>query len=239
MKTRTIVRLLLPCVSAWLVFGGRLAANPNDEVKRVEDSITVLHELTATPEKGIPQRLLSGADAIIVIPNLVKGGFVIGAKHGRGVMSTRFESGEFSMPGFVTMTGGNIGWQIGVESIDLVFLVMNRKGVDDLLDDRFTVGGNASVAAGPVGRNADAATDAKVGSQILAYSRTSGLFAGATFEGAALKSDKDANESFYGKAFDLRTVLNMHAPAPGVPAIAARWRTTLRELAGSARGQGR
>lgn len=240
MKIGTAVKCLAPCLCALFVLGGRLtAASPTDEVKRVEESITVLHELTSTPEKGIPQRLLSGADAIVVIPNLVKGGFVVGAKHGRGVISTRLEGGEFSMPGFLTMTGGNIGWQIGVESIDLVFLVMNRKGVDDLLADRFTVGGNASVAAGPVGRNADAATDAKMSSEILAYSRTSGLFAGATFEGAAIKSDKDANESFYGKPIGLRAILDLRPGTSGVPEIAARWRATLRELAGAAHGEER
>jgi lipid-binding SYLF domain-containing protein len=218
-------------VCALLLLGGTLGASPNDEIRRIDDSIKVLHQLTATPEKGIPRKLLSGANAIIVIPDMVKGGFIIGAKHGRGVLSTKLADGTFSDPAFVTMSGGNIGWQIGVESIDLVFLVMNRQGVDDLLSDKFTVGGNLSVAAGPVGRNADAATDAKLGSGILAYSRTEGLFAGATFEGAALRGDKDANESFYGRKLGVRDITEMHPPLPaGVPDIAKTWQSTLREL---------
>ena len=161
---------------------------------------------------------------------MVKGGFIVGAKHGRGVLSTKLEDGSFSNPAFITMSGGNIGWQIGVESIDLVFLVMNGEGVDSLLSDKFTIGGNLSVAAGPVGRNADAATDAKLGSGILAYSRTAGLFAGATFEGAALSADKDANESFYGHKLGIRDITEVKPAVAGVPEIAKTWRSTLRGL---------
>jgi lipid-binding SYLF domain-containing protein len=228
--TRTLLKTLAPCVGALLLLGARLGANPNDEIRRVQESIDALHALTATPEKGIPRKLLSGANAIIVVPDMVKGGFIVGAKHGRGVLSTKLADGSFSEPAFITMSGGNIGWQIGVESIDLVFLVMNRTGVDDLLADKFTVGGNLSVAAGPVGRNADAATDAKLGSGILAYSRTAGLFAGATFEGAALRADKDANEAFYGHKLGIQDVIAMKPAPAGVPDIAKTWRATLREL---------
>jgi lipid-binding SYLF domain-containing protein len=145
-------------------------------------------------------------------------------------MSTKLADGSFSNPAFITMSGGNIGWQIGVESIDLVFLVMNRDGVDSLLSDKFTVGANLSIAAGPVGRNADAATDAKLASGILAYSRTAGLFAGATFEGAALRGDKDANESFYGKKLGIREITDVKPEAGAAPEIARTWRATLREL---------
>lgn len=228
--TRRLMKTMAPCVCALLLLGGRLGASPNDEIRRVQESMDVLHQLTATPEKGIPRKLLSGANAIIVIPSMVKGGFIVGAKHGRGVLSTKLEDGSFSNPAFITMSGGNIGWQIGVESIDLVFLVMNREGVDSLLSDKFTVGGNLSVAAGPVGRNADAATDAKLGSGILAYSRTAGLFAGATFEGAALRADKDANESFYGHKLGIRDITEVKPSATGVPEIAKTWRSTLRQL---------
>lgn len=230
MMTQRLIKAVGPCVCALLVLGGRLGANPNDEIRRVQESMDVLHELTATPDKSIPHKLLSGANAIIVIPDMVKGGFIVGAKHGRGVLSTRLEDGSFSNPAFITMNGGNIGWQIGVESIDLVFLVMNKEGVNDLLADKFTVGGNLSVAAGPVGRNADAATDAKLGSGILAYSRTAGLFAGATFEGAALRADKDANQAFYGRKLGILDITDMKPPATGVPEIARTWRSTLHGL---------
>jgi lipid-binding SYLF domain-containing protein len=227
---RTLMKTTAPCVCALLLLGGRLGASPNDEIRRVQESIDVLHQLTKTPDKGIPRKLLAGANAIVVIPDMVKGGFIVGAKHGRGVLSTKLADGTFSNPAFVTMSGGNIGWQIGVEAIDLVFLVMNREGVDALLSDKFTVGGNLSVAAGPVGRNADAATDAKLGSGILAYSRTEGLFAGATFEGAALRGDKDANESFYGRKLGVRDITDVRPAPTGVPEIAKTWRSTLREL---------
>ena len=209
------------------------SASSNDEVERVQNSIAVLHDLTATPDKAIPQHLLDRAEAIVVVPTLVKGGFVVGAKHGRGVMSVRRQdnSRAWSDPAFVTMTGGSIGWQVGVETVDLVLLVMNRKGVDDLLADKFTLGGEASVAAGPVGRTANAETDAKLSSQILAYSRTNGLFAGATLEGASLKSDHDSNKAFYGEPIDAKTITTAsHEPAKA-PAMARTWRETLRNLA--------
>ena len=212
-----------------VLWSGSLKAKPTEEVQRIQDSLAVLHDLTNTPDHSIPRHLLERSEAIVVIPSLVKGGFVVGAKHGRGVMSSRVDGKGFSAPAFVTMTGGSIGWQIGVESVDLVLLVMNRQGVDDLLADKFTVGGNASVAAGPVGRGADAATDAKLSSEILAYSRSAGLFAGATFEGAALHGDKDANESFYGRPMTVRAITDMtHLAGPDV---ATTWQQTLNELA--------
>jgi lipid-binding SYLF domain-containing protein len=212
---------------------GGAAVMPTDEEERIQNSIEVLRELTATPDKAIPRHLLERADAIVVIPTLIKGGFIFGAKHGRGVMSVRdAEDRAWSDPGFVAMTGGSIGWQIGVQSVDLVFLVMNRKGVDDLLADKFTVGGSASVAAGPVGRSADAATDAKVASQILAYSRASGLFAGATLEGASLRADKDSLKAFFGRPVTLKDAVASVDKSVTLPAIAKTWRDTLRELAG-------
>jgi lipid-binding SYLF domain-containing protein len=203
-----------------------------DETDRIQSSLAVLHDLTTSPDKAIPRELLENAQAIVVIPSLVKGGFIVGAKHGRGVMSVREANGRaWSSPAFVTMTGGSIGWQIGVESVDLVLLVMNRKGVDDLMADRFTLGGNASLAAGPVGRTGDAATDAKLSSQILAYSRTSGLFAGATLEGAALRGDKDSNKAFYGRPMAVTAIVSPAERNANAPSIAETWRETLRRLA--------
>jgi lipid-binding SYLF domain-containing protein len=216
-------------VGLFVLWSGSLKAKPTDEIQRIQDSLGVLHDLTGSPDHSIPRHLLERSEAIVVIPSLVKGGFVVGAKHGRGVMSARVDGKGFSAPAFVTMSGGSIGWQIGVESIDLVLLVMNRKGVDDLLSDNFTVGGNASVAAGPVGRNADAATDAKLSSEILAYSRSAGLFAGATFEGAAFHGDKDANTSFYGHPMTVRAIIEMTKPAG--PEELSTWQQTLNELA--------
>jgi lipid-binding SYLF domain-containing protein len=206
------------------------AKDAKDEVERTREAIAVLQDLTKTPDEGIPSHLLARAEAIVVIPSLVKGGFVVGAKHGRGVMSVRDASGAWSSPAYMKVSGGSIGWQIGVQSTDLVLLVMNRSGVDDLLKDRFTIGGNLSVAAGPVGRSADAATDAKLSSQILAYSRTKGLFAGASLEGAALHEDDDANAAMYGPESTARTILS-GSPTAAVPDAAKQWRDTLQRLA--------
>jgi lipid-binding SYLF domain-containing protein len=218
---------LAAVVAVPLTLGARNAA-PGDEIDRVQKSIDTLRKLTTAPDEGIPQRILAKADAIVVIPDLVKGGFVIGAKHGRGIMSAR-DSAGWSAPAFVKLTGGSIGWQIGVESVDVVFLVMNPDGVDTLLADKFTFGGNLSATAGPVGRAADAATDAKITSQILAYSHAKGLFAGATFEGAALRGDDDANQAFYGAPTTVRQVMDLKAPIK-MPTIGNTWREFVTRL---------
>jgi lipid-binding SYLF domain-containing protein len=204
------------------------AANASDEAKLISESIQVLQELSRGADRQIPEHLLARAEAVVVIPSLIKGGFVIGAKHGKGIISTLDRAtNTWSNPGFVSMTGGSIGWQIGVESVDLVLLVMNRRGVDELLEDRFTIGGNLSVAAGPVGRSGDAATDAQISAQILAYSRSKGLFAGATLEGAALHSNDDANKALY-KLSSLRDVLA--AKPATAPEAANAWRTAMKSL---------
>jgi lipid-binding SYLF domain-containing protein len=201
---------------------------PADERARIESSIAVLKELTTASDNDIPQSLLEKADGIIVIPTLVKGGFIVGAKHGRGILSAR-EAGsrQWSLPLFVTMTGGSIGWQIGLQSVDLVLLVMNDRGVASVLDDKFTVGGTLSIAAGPVGRAAEASTDAKLNSGILAYSRAKGLFAGATLEGASLHPDKDANRDFYGATVDIRALVHATRVDPVMPAAVREWHDLL------------
>ena len=204
MRRLVIARLsragVLLVVAALLAIPAAARAQ-SDEEKRVTESTAVLETLVRTPDQGIPEHILTRAEAIVVIPSLVKGGFIVGAQHGRGIMSVRNrETNTWSAPGFVALTGGSIGWQIGVQATDLVLLVMNRDGVKDLLDTEFKVGANASVAAGPVGRTGEASTDASLSAQILAYSRTRGLFAGLALEGASLRIDRDANEKFYGKA---------------------------------------
>jgi lipid-binding SYLF domain-containing protein len=210
------------------------AAQDGDQTKRIQDSIAVLQDLTSAPDNRIPDRLLGGAEAIIVIPSLVKGGFIIGAKHGTGVMSVRNRaSGQWSDPAFIKLTGGSIGWQIGIESVDLVMLVMNRDGVEKLLEDKFTIGGSVSVAAGPVGRSGEAATNAQVAAQILAYSRAKGLFAGATLEGAALHADDSANKEFYGSPLSLRQLLTGHDAARSVSTAAATWKQALQRITGA------
>jgi lipid-binding SYLF domain-containing protein len=185
------------------------AADRDDERKRIADSTEVVAALVRAPDQGIPGYILERAEAVVVIPSLVKGGFIVGAQHGKGVMSVRDRAANsWSTPGFVSMTGGSLGWQIGVQAVDLVLLVMNREGIKNLLDTEFKLGANASVAAGPVGRQGEASTDAKLSAEILAYSRAKGLFAGLTLEGAALRNDKDANQRFYGTAVSTQDLVH-------------------------------
>jgi lipid-binding SYLF domain-containing protein len=212
-----------------------LSAAPSEESKRITESIAVLEGLTSTPDSAIPKYVLDRAEAVVVIPTLVKGGFVVGAEHGRGVMSVRHRrTADWSPPIFVKLTGGSIGWQIGLQAIDLVLVVMNRDGVDDLLRSEFTLGGNASVAAGPVGRSAEASTDALMGAKILAYSRAKGLFAGATLEGSSLRSDDDAIRRFYGREVSAEALAE-RTDMPNAPVAARQWRLALGRSAGEAR----
>jgi lipid-binding SYLF domain-containing protein len=202
-----------------------------EAAENVQQSLTVLTELTKVPEDSIPTHLLQRAEAIVVIPSLVKGGFIVGAKHGTGLVSVRNRStNSWSAPAFVKMTGGSIGWQIGAESVDIVLLVMNPKGVDDLLSDKFTIGGSMSVAAGPVGRSGDASTDAKMSAQILAYSRAKGLFAGATLEGSSIHADDGNNEAVYGANCDMKQITSNSVPA-AVPPIVAQWKQGIARIA--------
>ena len=203
------------------------------EAERIHDSIEVLTELNSTPENGIPQHLLERAEAIIVIPSLVKGGFIVGAKHGKGVVSVRDRAtNSWSAPAFINMTGGSIGWQIGLQAVDLVLLVMNKNGVDQLLEDRFTIGGALSVAAGPVGRNAEAAANAQMNAGILAYSRSKGLFAGATLEGAKLGDDDSDNERFYGAPSTIRQITSARFAPVTLPPAAQTWKVALARVTG-------
>ena len=203
-----------------------------DEAERIHDSLKILTELNATPDNAIPKHLLERAEAIVVIPSLIKGGFVVGAKHGKGIVSVRDRAtNSWSAPAFVDMTGGSIGWQIGVESVDLVLLVMNKDGVSELLDDRFTVGGALGVTAGPVGRSAEASTNPGLDAGILAYSRSKGLFAGATLEGASLRMDKSDNEDFYGKTTTLREITGSGFGSTSLPPAAQAWKASIGRMA--------
>ena len=221
---------LLHVAIAAALFAASPAASSaqSQEEKRVTDSAAVLETLVRAPDNGIPQHILERAEAIVVIPSLVKGGFIIGAQHGRGVMSIRNrETNKWSAPGFVALTGGSIGWQIGVQGVDLVLLVMNKEGVKDLLDTEFKLGANASVAAGPVGRQGEASTDISLNAQILAYSRAKGLFAGLSLEGASLRIDNDANKDFYRTAVSRDDMIR--GVAKTTPA-GSQWTATLERL---------
>src|SRR5580692_6439142 len=184
-----------------------------DTVERMQKSVDVLSEIMATPDKGIPEEVLSSAKCILVVPNLIKGGFIFGAKHGRGVASCRTPEG-WSAPAFVSIGGGSWGLQIGVEGVDLVLLVMNEQGFQHLLSSKFALTGEGSVAAGPVGRHASAGPDWKMNTEMLTYSRYKGVFAGLTLEGAVIEQDNDSTLAIYGKPKTFRNILSGRVATP-------------------------
>ena len=188
-------------------------SNREDTVDRLQKSVDVLHAIMTTPDKGIPEEVLSNAKCILVVPDLIKGGFIIGGKHGRGVATCRTTDG-WSTPAFVSVGGGSWGLQIGVEGVDLVMLVMNDQGFQHLLSSKFELTGEGSVAAGPVGRHASAGTDWKMNTEMLTYSRSKGVFAGLTLEGAVVQQDDDSTRAIYGKNMTFRKILSGKASTP-------------------------
>ena len=187
-----------------------------DSVDRMQRSVDVLHAIMSTPDKGIPEEVLTGAKCILVVPDLIKGGFILGGKHGRGVATCRTDNG-WSAPAFVSVGGGSWGLQIGIEDVDLVMLVMNDRGLQHLLSSKFELTGEGSVAAGPVGRHASAGTDWKMNTELLTYSRSKGVFAGLTLEGAVVEQDNDSTRAIYGKHIGFRNILSgkVSTPASG------------------------
>jgi len=184
-----------------------------DSVDRMDRSVVVLRAIMSTPDKGIPEEVLNGAKCIVVVPDLIKGGFVFGGKHGRGVATCRTADG-WSAPAFISVGGGSWGLQIGVEDVDLVMLVMNDRGLQHLLSSKFELTGEGSVAAGPVGRHASAGTDWKMNTEMLTYSRSKGIFAGLTLEGAVVEQDNDSTEAIYGKHMRFRSILSGRVTTP-------------------------
>jgi lipid-binding SYLF domain-containing protein len=219
-----------------LMTGRAYAAANSDQVERVQKSMEVLRALTSAEDSAIPEYILERAEAIIVIPSYLKGGFVVGAEHGKGIMSVRDRTANsWSLPAFVSMSGGSFGAQIGLQSVDLVLVVVNRDSVAELLKNKFTFGGDLSVAAGPVGRSTKAATDLKLEAKILAYSRAKGLFAGATLNGTALQADEESNGKFYGKRLITRAIVLEHQVTGKVPAGANEWREMLKRITSTTR----
>ncbi len=184
-----------------------------DTVDRMDRSVNVIHAIMATPDKGIPEEVLTSTKCIVVVPDLIKGGFVFGGKHGRGVATCRTPDG-WSAPAFVSVGGGSWGLQIGIEDVDLVMLVMNDRGLQHLLSSKFELTGEGSVAAGPVGRHASAGTDWKMNTELLTYSRSKGVFAGLTLEGAVVEQDNDSTRAIYGKHMSFRNILSGRASTP-------------------------
>jgi lipid-binding SYLF domain-containing protein len=206
------MRNLLILASLTVCATGVFAETAQESLK---DSSEVFSEIMATPDKGIPQDLLSKAQCVVVIPGLKKGAFVVGAEYGRGVAECRRpDRSGWSAPASVRVEGGSVGFQIGGTSTDVVMLVMSQRGMDKLTQDKFTLGADAAVAAGPVGRNAQAATDLQLHAEILAWSRSRGAFAGISLDGATLRPDNKRNEELYGHKMSNREVLTSNMPIP-------------------------
>lgn len=206
MKTKSLFAPV--CVVLLLVVSSvAVAFDRKDSVKRLQRASAVFSEIMRTPDKGIPEDLLDKCECVGIIPGLKKGGLGIGGKYGRGVLMCRKPDRSWTAPSFITIEGGSVGFQIGFTQIDVVMLIMNRKGIEKLIGDKFTVGADASAAAGPVGRQASAQTNIRLDAEILTYSRAKGLFAGVALDGATLRQDKDDNRDFYGKEVDARTIL--------------------------------
>jgi lipid-binding SYLF domain-containing protein len=184
-----------------------------DATDRLDNATTVLHEIMGMPDKGIPEEVLERAKCVAVVPHMVKGGFIFGGKGGKGVATCRTANG-WSAPAFITISGGNWGLQIGVEAVDLVMIIQNEKGMQKLLTSNFNVGADASAAAGPVGRHAEAGTNWKMDTEILTYSRAKGVFAGLTLEGASIRQDDDSRHAIYGPKVTTRALLLGKVPAP-------------------------
>lgn len=209
--------LYLLAASSVLMAGsvGQVFASTTTE--RLQESGIVLKEILTAPDDTIPQDLLDQAHCVMIVPGLKKGAFIVGANYGRGFAVCRHERGRgWGAPAAVRVEGGSFGFQIGASETDLVLLVMNKRRMDKLLESKFTLGGAAEVAAGPVGRGSTAQTDAKMTAKILSYSRSRGVFAGISLQGATLREDLDENEQLYGRKYSNRTILADDVPRPSV-----------------------
>ena len=231
MMRRLLVLSLLVCFLATAGFAdedkdAKDVKDNSKAVDRVEAAGTVLDEIQAAPDNRIPEEVLGSAECVAVVPSMLKGGFVFGARYGRGIASCRTEKG-WSAPAFFTIGGGSFGLQIGGQAVDLVMLIMDKDGMDHLLSSQFKLGADASAAAGPVGRHASADTDWKMRAQVLTYSRARGLFAGLELAGAVIKQDKDSTRDFYGRMVPFKTSLrgNIDAPKSAYPFLStlAKW----------------
>ncbi len=209
LEMRFVIGIVAMTLAAVPAFAQKTAA------ERLKAATEDLHEMMHASDKGIPQDLLNKATCVVVVPNLKKGGFIVGAEYGKGFFTCRKENGVgWSAPGSLRISGGKFGLLIGAAETDVIMLVMNKSGMDHLLSDKFQIGGEASGAAGPVGRTASAMTDAELHAEILTYSRSRGLFGGLDLTGAAVTQDEDSNKELYGKAITNKEIIEGGIPVP-------------------------
>jgi lipid-binding SYLF domain-containing protein len=202
-------------VASYVPLLNAAAADTADTTRRLDESATVFSEIMGSPDHGIPHDLLERAHCIAIVPGVKKAAFIVGAKYGKGFISCRRETtGHWSAPAAIRVEGGSFGFQIGGSDTDVVLLVMNEGGVKRLLQDKFTLGGEGSIAAGPVGRDASAQTDAQMSAEILSWSRTRGVFAGISLTGATLRQDLDDNAALYGERLTNRQIVRERETAP-------------------------
>ena len=227
-------KLLFLCLAISLSTMALAADDDSDSkaVDRIKAASDVLNEIEGAPDQGIPEEVLGSAECVAVVPSMLKGGFIVGARYGRGVASCRTAKG-WSAPAFLVIEGGSFGLQIGGQAVDLVMLIMNQDGMKNLLSSKFKLGADASVAAGPVGRHAAADTDWKLRAQVLSYSRARGAFAGLELNGAAIEQDKDSTREFYGRMVPFKTSLTgtIEAPEGAYPflSVLSKWAKTASE----------
>lgn len=195
---KSIIPVLIATITMFL-FAFSSPVTAGDETSKVRDAIEVMDDIMAIPEKSIPPSLLNNAYAVAVIPNVIKGGFVLGGRYGWGVLVVKTKEKKWSAPAFLSITAGSVGYQIGLQSIDVILVFKSKKSVDRMTKGKFTLGADASIAAGPVGRAASAGTDLRLEAEIYSYSRSRGLFAGVSLEGSALQMKDESNRLFYKK----------------------------------------
>ncbi len=202
-------------IAAVLVLSMPMLAKDKKPSMRLEEAAMVLTEVMGAADKGIPQDMLENAHCIVIVPSLKTAAFLVGGKYGKGILSCRNKGGKgWSAPGTVRIEGGSVGFQIGGSTTDLIMLIMNERGIDKLLSSKFTLGGEGSVAAGPVGRTATAQTDAQMHAEILSWSRSQGLFAGLALQGATLRQDLDDNNTLYGRKVENREIVTKGMTPP-------------------------
>ena len=227
---------LLPRLSALLLIGlfATTAFAGSKEDERARNAVRVLTDFQAIPESAIPDKLLDEARAIVIVPDTIKAGLVVGGRRGHGVLSVKNPDGTWSNPSFITLTGGSVGFQVGVQSADIVLVFRSDRGLESIVNGKFTLGADAGVAAGPMGRNASTATDGELKAEIWSWSRARGLFAGVALDGAVLSIDDAANEAVYGRDTTPRMIFEGRANALPSNAIVA-FRDQLEEASASAR----
>ncbi len=221
---RHLASLMLACC---LLIAAGTAQAGEGETKRAREALRVLDEIMQAPDRRLPGNLLKEAYAVAVIPDVLKAGFVIGGRHGQGLIAVKSADGTWSNPSFVSMGGGSVGFQAGVQSTDVVLVFRSQRGVESIVHGKFTLGADAAVAAGPVGRDAQASTDAQLKAEIYSYSRARGLFAGVALDGSVISIDNDANQEVFGKGVTPRRIFE--GGVSGVPTEVVDFRDRLEE----------